>query len=74
MVDLVKALNKHVTTPNWNQEVASKLDKMVVAVRGRGFGLGWFGVGLGLGWVSDSTRVGGWWWVVGTEGSAGRIR
>ena len=32
MVELVKALNKHATTPNWNQTVATKLDKMVVAV------------------------------------------
>lgn len=33
MMDLVKALNKHVTTPNWNKDVATKLDKMVEGVR-----------------------------------------
>lgn len=33
MMDLVKSLNKHVTTPNWNKDVAAKLDKMVEAVR-----------------------------------------
>lgn len=32
-MDLVKALNKHVTTPNWNKDVATKLDKMVEGVR-----------------------------------------
>eukprot|EP00903_Cladosiphon_okamuranus_P007590 g7363.t1 len=32
MTDLVKALNKHATTPNWNKDVASKLDKMVDAL------------------------------------------
>lgn len=33
MTELVKALNKHVTTPNWNKDVAAKLDKMVEEVR-----------------------------------------
>lgn len=33
MIDLVKALNVHVTTPNWNKDVATKLEKMVGAVR-----------------------------------------
>ncbi|CAM9689894.1 unnamed protein product, partial [Ectocarpus fasciculatus] len=32
MIDLVKALNKHVTTANWNKDVAAKLDKMVEAL------------------------------------------
>ncbi|CBJ30457.1 1,3-beta-glucan synthase, family GT48 [Ectocarpus siliculosus] len=32
MIELVKALNKHVTTPNWNKDVAAKLDKMVEAL------------------------------------------
>lgn len=32
MTDLVKALNQHVTTPNWNKDVATKLDKMVEGV------------------------------------------
>lgn len=32
MTDLVKALDKHVSTPNWNKDVAAKLDKMIEAV------------------------------------------
>lgn len=34
MTELVKALNKHVSTANWNKDVAAKLEKMVEAVSG----------------------------------------
>lgn len=32
MTDLVKALNEHVSSPKWNENVANKLEKMVEAV------------------------------------------